>query len=76
LPEVEAPEEENLMTTAPNSHRRATRRAPGRESRAPITRDARAAYDKIVIWADRANPLLTFAIGVMRAIDAIQRCLG
>lgn len=64
------------MTTAPNSRRRATRRAPGRGSQEPVARDARAAYDKILIWVDRANPLLTFAIGVLRAIDVIQRYMG
>lgn len=65
------------MTTTPNSHHQATRRARGRQGRESVARDAYdKAYDKVAIWVDRANPLLTFVISVLRAIDAVQRCLG
>lgn len=65
------------MTTTPNSHHQAIRRARGRRDREPVARDAYdKAYDKVAIWVDRANPLLTFAISILRAIDALQRCLG
>ncbi|MFE3999250.1 hypothetical protein ACFX43_10695 [Nocardioides sp. YIM B13467] len=61
------------MTTTPNSHDQAIRRARSRRDREPNTHGA---YDKVAIWVDRANPILTFVISTLRAIDTVQRWFG
>lgn len=58
------------MTTSPNRHN--DRRVPGRQDRTPM----QDAYDKAASGLERVNPLLVFAINLLRFLEGWDRYFG